>query len=95
MHSRKIYRYKLYKHEVLEVEMPAGSTVVHAEAMDRFSFCMWAVVDHSSEKTETRRFKLVHTGDEFQIPVIYHKTIVDRDTWGGNTLVYHLLELKL
>lgn len=101
--ARAIWKYSLDKSkDEYSFDMPIGARIVHVETqifdnlLTPYIPTMWAIVD-PSYKTEKRRFKVVATGEKFELKVAAGMIGIPAMYVGTcqfpNGLVWHILEI--
>jgi hypothetical protein len=87
---REIWKYEL-PHTETELELPFGAEVVHADDQ-RNRLCVWIMIDPLEEAMETRRFRVVTTGERFFLNEVRGKirTVLMR----GGSYVAHVFEVE-
>ena len=90
----RIFKYPLSGGSVTQIQMPVGSVVLHFEAME-CGVCMWAMSSGSESKTETRKFRMVATGEVFDFKGSkYYQTVTEIDPWDSlKPRVSHIFEV--
>lgn len=88
--GKRVWKYALPWGDEVELALPAGATVLHAEALRGVTseICLWALVDPEAP-TVLRRFRLAGTGHPIEGDVRHVSTLVQH----GGALVFHLFEL--
>lgn len=76
---------------ILEIEMPRNAKVLTVQVQKEIP-CIWAIVE-PQEKKETRKFRLLGTGHEFDIPIAQVKYIGTFQLQSGG-FIGHLFETK-
>lgn len=88
--------YQIFKYIVqpgsFELELPKRSTVLSVDSQHADSV-LWALIDVDEKETETRKFRIVATGEKFssETPMIFHGTFYSIK----DNLVFHLFEETL
>jgi hypothetical protein len=88
--SLQVWKFPIEYNDKIEVEMPAGASLLHAAEQGGVP-CIWALVDPSVDK-EIRKFRLAGTGHPINIHVdklVHVGTFLIR----GGQLVFHLFEV--
>ncbi len=89
--KKAMYKYVLPEQEVFSLDLPVGAKIYHA-GMQGSSYCIWAEVNVEEQRTLTRQFKLLATGEvEERMDVSYLGTFIEN----GGEYVYHLYEVEL
>jgi hypothetical protein len=87
--SKIIYKYKITESEDIQVEMPKGAQILHADIMSN-GMHVWALVN-PKHKLKKKTFRVIATGQEIsdydKKHYHYIKTMID------GIFVWHLYEL--
>lgn len=87
----EVWKFPLPFDDVVTVEMPAGSKVIHFATQYDMP-CIWALVNPSADK-EKRTFRIAGTGHpiESDSRPVYLGTVLVR----GGSLVFHCFEVSV
>ena len=71
------------------IDLPKGSWVIDAQFQAGSGICIWAVVDTITKEKDTRRFRVIGTGHDFDWDFFDMQHI---DTIQVDGLVWHIFE---
>lgn len=88
---KAIWKYTLPQHGTIDLDIPTESFFLHVEAQYN-EVVAWFMVDPTENTFESRRFRVVQTGEEFVVDADYRgyygTVLLD-----GGSYVVHVLEL--
>jgi hypothetical protein len=87
---KRILKYHI-DNDPFELELPKRSTVLTIQTQNNCAV-MWVLIDTEESEMVLRKFRLITTGEEFEVThgIIFHGTFqVERDSM---TLVFHVFE---
>lgn len=87
---RVVWKYKINPEIEMEIMLPKRAVILSVQAQENVPM-MWVIVDPDEKEHEVRKFKIVATGQNFELKqgMVYHGMFqVDE----GSPLVFHVFE---
>lgn len=85
---KTVYKYPIIPNDVIEIDLPKESMILHCNYQEGTGWCLWAWVNTKSE-SKIRKIRMAGTGHEIE-PYSIGRYI---NTAFYNGLVFHFFEL--